>query len=181
MADFQEREIPLANEAVSTPVEYVSFNSGTDLQRVLSSKQVAHWLKLTEVEVERMAAAGEIPARQVSGGWRFGAVAVNRWIEALPVTPARIPEPVIEKLEDIAEQWRELSSTLGTALEPIIGTSVDIASEGGFSFSGQLVTSAQLEKAYILHVLARQDGNKSAAAHVLGIDPATLYRKLKEF
>ncbi len=38
-----------------------------------------------------------------------------------------------------------------------------------------------IERAYIMHVLASEGGNKTRAAEVLGIDPSTLYRKLSRY
>ncbi len=38
-----------------------------------------------------------------------------------------------------------------------------------------------IERAYIEHVLRAEGGNKSRAAEVLGIDPSTLYRKIKRY
>ncbi len=38
-----------------------------------------------------------------------------------------------------------------------------------------------IERAYIEHVLRAENGNKSRAAEVLGIDPSTLYRKIKRY
>ena len=38
----------------------------------------------------------------------------------------------------------------------------------------------QLEKEYVRRVLIEVGGNKSKAAHVLGFDRKTLYRKLEE-
>ena len=39
----------------------------------------------------------------------------------------------------------------------------------------------ELERAYILHLLARHDGHRGQTAEALGIDRRTLYRKLKEY
>jgi DNA-binding NtrC family response regulator len=39
----------------------------------------------------------------------------------------------------------------------------------------------ELEREYILAVLARTGGHRSRAARILGIDRRTLYRKLREF
>jgi two-component system response regulator HydG len=38
-----------------------------------------------------------------------------------------------------------------------------------------------IERSYILWVLQNENGNKSRAADVLGIDPSTLYRKLSRY
>jgi len=38
-----------------------------------------------------------------------------------------------------------------------------------------------IERAYIEHVLRAENGNKTRAAEVLGIDPSTLYRKIKRY
>jgi transcriptional regulator with GAF, ATPase, and Fis domain len=40
---------------------------------------------------------------------------------------------------------------------------------------------AELERAYILHVLEETHGNQRRAAEVLGIDPSTLWRKMKRY
>jgi len=38
-----------------------------------------------------------------------------------------------------------------------------------------------MERSYILAVLAQNDGNRARTAAQLGIGPATLYRKLKQY
>ena len=38
-----------------------------------------------------------------------------------------------------------------------------------------------IERAYIEWVLRAENGNKSRAAEILGIDPSTLYRKLSRY
>ena len=38
-----------------------------------------------------------------------------------------------------------------------------------------------IERAYIMWVLQSEGGNKTRAAEVLGIDPSTLYRKLRRY
>jgi two-component system response regulator HydG len=42
-------------------------------------------------------------------------------------------------------------------------------------------TLETIEKAYILWVLTSEQGNKTRAAEVLGIDPSTLHRKLARY
>ncbi len=42
-------------------------------------------------------------------------------------------------------------------------------------------TMDTIERAYIMWVLQSEQGNKTRAAEVLGIDPSTLHRKLSRF
>ena len=42
-------------------------------------------------------------------------------------------------------------------------------------------TLEAVERAYIMWVLQTENGNKSRAAEVLGIDPSTLYLKLSRY
>jgi len=45
----------------------------------------------------------------------------------------------------------------------------------------QLVTLEELERRYVLRVLESVEGNKAAAARVLGIERRTLYRMLERW
>ena len=45
----------------------------------------------------------------------------------------------------------------------------------------ELVTLEEIERRYILHVLAAVDDNKALAARLLGLDRKTLYRKLQQY
>ncbi len=45
----------------------------------------------------------------------------------------------------------------------------------------ELISVEELERRYILRVLRQLDGNKTAAAEVLGLDRRTLYRKLERY
>lgn len=47
--------------------------------------------------------------------------------------------------------------------------------------SQQLLPLRALERAYVLDIVRRTDGNKSRAAEILGLDRKTLYRKLAEY
>ena len=40
---------------------------------------------------------------------------------------------------------------------------------------------AEVERAYILHVLERAEGSQRRASEILGINPSTLWRKLKRY
>jgi len=47
---------------------------------ILTIKQVADYLKVTERTIYRLAAAKKIPAFKVGGTWRFSRADIDRWI-----------------------------------------------------------------------------------------------------
>ncbi|KGS91822.1 DNA binding, excisionase family domain protein [Burkholderia pseudomallei MSHR7498] len=49
---------------------------------ILTIKQVAEYLKVTERTIYRLAAARKIPAFKVGGTWRFRKVDIDSWIAA---------------------------------------------------------------------------------------------------
>ena len=51
----------------------------------------------------------------------------------------------------------------------------------GVELGASHATLEQLERAYIMHVLALESGHQSRTAARLGIDRRTLYRKLKQY
>ncbi|MBC3881563.1 helix-turn-helix domain-containing protein [Undibacterium sp. LX40W] len=48
---------------------------------ILTIKQVADYLKVTERTIYRLAAAKQIPAFKVGGSWRFSLVDIDAWIK----------------------------------------------------------------------------------------------------
>ena len=48
---------------------------------ILTIKQVAEYLKVTERTIYRLAAAKKIPAFKVGGTWRFSRAEINQWIQ----------------------------------------------------------------------------------------------------
>jgi excisionase family DNA binding protein len=47
---------------------------------ILTIKEVAEYLKVTERTIYRLAAAKKIPAFKVGGTWRFRTADINGWI-----------------------------------------------------------------------------------------------------
>ncbi|KWF36030.1 hypothetical protein WL88_14235 [Burkholderia diffusa] len=47
---------------------------------ILTIKEVADFLKVTERTIYRLAAARKIPAFKVGGTWRFSRTDIDRWI-----------------------------------------------------------------------------------------------------
>ncbi|MFL9895966.1 methylation-associated defense system helix-turn-helix domain-containing protein MAD1 [Paraburkholderia sp. RL17-381-BIF-C] len=54
---------------------------------ILTLKQVAEYLKVTERTIYRLAAAKEIPAFKVGGTWRFRTTDIDDWIAAQSQKP----------------------------------------------------------------------------------------------
>ncbi len=48
---------------------------------ILTSKEVAEYLKLAEKTAYRLAAEGKLPGFKVGGSWRFKKVDIEKWIE----------------------------------------------------------------------------------------------------
>ena len=48
---------------------------------ILTIKQVADFLKVTERTIYRLAAAKQIPAFKVGGSWRFSRADIDSWIK----------------------------------------------------------------------------------------------------
>ncbi len=56
---------------------------------ILMIKDVAEYLKVTDMTIHRLAAADKIPAFKVGGRWRFSRADIDAWIKAQTViTPA---------------------------------------------------------------------------------------------
>jgi excisionase family DNA binding protein len=57
-------------------------STGTSEDQILTIKQVADYLKVTERTIYRLAAAKKIPAFKVGGSWRFRTADIDSWIAA---------------------------------------------------------------------------------------------------
>jgi len=75
------------------------------------------------------------------------------------------------------EHWVERQALMARAERS--GTESDVLR--GVELGSSQATLEQLERAYIMHVLALESGHQSRAALRLGIDRRTLYRKLKQY
>lgn len=49
---------------------------------ILTVREVAAYLKITEKTAYRLAAEGKIPGFKVGGAWRFKAQEISAWIES---------------------------------------------------------------------------------------------------
>lgn len=55
-------------------------STSTEAAEILTIKQVAAYLQVTERTIYRLAAADSIPAFKVGGSWRFRRGDLDRWI-----------------------------------------------------------------------------------------------------
>ena len=58
----------------------ITMPTSTSEGEILTIKQVAEYLKVTERTIYRLAAAKKIPAFKVGGTWRFRATDIDGWI-----------------------------------------------------------------------------------------------------
>lgn len=59
-----------------------SVPQNTSQSGILTIKEVAEYLKVTERTIYRLAAAKQIPAFKVGGSWRFRQADIDGWIAA---------------------------------------------------------------------------------------------------
>jgi excisionase family DNA binding protein len=59
----------------------IIMSKSTDEGGILTIKQVADYLKVTERTIYRLAAAKQIPAFKVGGSWRFSWSDIDSWIK----------------------------------------------------------------------------------------------------
>ncbi len=53
----------------------------TDIMTIMTIREVADYLKLTEKTAYRLAAEGKIPGFKVAGSWRFRRSEIEGWID----------------------------------------------------------------------------------------------------
>lgn len=58
----------------------ITMSTSTNESEILTIKQVADYLKVTERTIYRLAAAKKIPAFKVGGTWRFSRADIDNWI-----------------------------------------------------------------------------------------------------
>lgn len=56
-------------------------SSTNNQSEILTLKQVADYLKVTQRTIYRLAAAKQIPAFKVGGTWRFSQADIEQWIQ----------------------------------------------------------------------------------------------------
>ncbi len=54
---------------------------------IMTIKEVAEYLKITEKTAYRLVAAGDLPGFKVGGSWRFRRSEIDRWIERQSAKP----------------------------------------------------------------------------------------------
>lgn len=67
-------------------------SSSSPKSGILTIREVADYLKVTERTIYRLAAARKIPAFKVGGGWRFSVADIDAWIKEQSRTGIASPE-----------------------------------------------------------------------------------------
>ena len=60
------------------------------MAKIMTTKEVADYLRLHEITICKYAAEGTIPAVRVGGVWRFDKEAIDKWISEGHKKPRRI-------------------------------------------------------------------------------------------
>lgn len=58
-----------------------------DSAGIMTIKEVADYLKVTERTIYRLAAAKQVPAFKVGGSWRFSRSEIDQWIKTQSTMP----------------------------------------------------------------------------------------------
>lgn len=65
-----------------------NFTRGSDMNTdMMTIKEVADYLKITEKTAYRLVAGGEIPGFKVGGSWRFRRTEIDQWIDRQSMKP----------------------------------------------------------------------------------------------
>lgn len=59
---------------------------------ILTLKEVAEYLKVTEKTIYRLAGAKKIPAFKVGGTWRFSQMDIDNWIKQQSTGPDQLAD-----------------------------------------------------------------------------------------
>ena len=65
---------------------------------ILTIKEIAEYLKVTERTIYRLAAAKQMPAFKIGGSWRFSRQDIDGWIKQQSQTPSSSSEGANESL-----------------------------------------------------------------------------------
>lgn len=79
---------------VVCPKSAITMSTSTSEGEILTIKQVADYLKVTQRTIYRLAAAKKVPAFKVGGSWRFSRADIDNWIK----------QQSMEKIETSREQ-----------------------------------------------------------------------------
>jgi two-component system response regulator HydG len=132
---------------------------GTDVL-LLAQTFLEHFARQNGKPVHRL--ASPVAERLLAYAWPGNIRELRNCMERA-VALARFEEVIVE---DLPEQVRDYRAThvLVAANDP-----------------SELVPLAEVERRYVERVMEAVGGNKRQAAHVLGLDRATLYRKLERW
>ena len=187
---LQEREIRRVGESTNRPVDVrVLAATNRDLASEVEAGRFRHdlyyRLKVVEIPVPplRQRRSDILPLARVM--LADAASRMGRDISGL--TPRAADQLLrflwpgnVRELENAMERAAALARDRWVDLDDL-PTEINMALAGPVLGEGEVQPLREVEKAYILSVLARNEGNQTLTARQLKIGSATLYRKLKKW
>jgi nitrogen PTS system EIIA component len=79
------------------------------MQEILTTKEVASYLKVSEATLYKLIKSGEVPAFRIATEWRFTKEAIENWIDSKTVisaTAKKIAECEQSVEEKVKHFWR---------------------------------------------------------------------------
>lgn len=73
----------------------------------MTVKELAKYLKLSEVMIYKLAQAGTIPAAKIGSAWRFAQDEIDAWLKQQSRTAVSIAEPAKSAVEDFVYALQE--------------------------------------------------------------------------
>jgi excisionase family DNA binding protein len=77
---IKSKWLPDILKNVMKSVRFLLNNKESIMPEILTTKEVAKYLKLHEITICKYAAEGKIPAIRIGRVWRFDKEAIDRWI-----------------------------------------------------------------------------------------------------
>ncbi|MBD3296018.1 MAG: helix-turn-helix domain-containing protein [Candidatus Omnitrophica bacterium] len=143
--------------------------------KVLTTRELADYIKLNEKTILKMAQQGELPGRKIGNQWRFHLEAVDRFLQR---DLMRIPEDTLDSIINMTDECIPLSRLFDIALmdlyykadtkKQVLKGLVDIARRGGVTRSRGRLFKQLLERETLLSTAV---GNGIAIPHPRNPDP----------
>ena len=146
-------------------------------ERVMTTRELAKYMKLSEKTILKRVQKGEIPGVRVGSQWRFNLASIDKYLQEdiLHGTPKDELNLLIETAENIIPLSRLMSGDLmkinlkAKTMEDVLLEMVEIAYEGGITASKKTLFNQLLKREKMLSTAV---GNGIAIPHPRNPSPA---------